>query len=191
MQREADHQVDDREHDEGLPPAHLFLERMADHPEHRRGERPEQREIGDGLPAARGRDLHERGEGRIVQTQPHPDAQERPDHEVGRFAADLRQREEPGGHEDGAERHHRARATAVDGTADGRRHEAHRQHRHGEAEEDEAAAPSRVPPDRPCEDSEAVVAGPPGGDLRDAQREDRADHGVAESRVPAGAVVPG
>jgi hypothetical protein len=41
----------------------------------------------------------------------------------------------------------------------------------------------------PREDSEAVVAGSPGPDLRDAQGENRAHHGIAKSREASGALV--
>ena len=83
VQRQAHHQIDEGEHDEGLPPADLLVQGMADHPEHRRGERSEQREIGDRLPPARRRDLHQRGERGVVQAQPHAEAEERP-HRPGR-----------------------------------------------------------------------------------------------------------
>jgi hypothetical protein len=101
----------------------------------------------------------------------------------------VRQRKKTGRYGNGAERHHRARPVAVDRTANSTRNDAHREQRDGKAEKDEAAAPTRVPTDRPREDSEAVVAGSPGGDLREAQGENRAHHGIAKSRAPAGALV--
>ena len=189
VQRQADSQIDQCERDEGLPPAQPFVQRMTEQPEHRRGERPEQRQIGDRLPPARRRDLHQGGERGVVQAEPHADAQERPDDKVGRFAAHLRQREEAEGHQGGAERHHGSRASAVDRATHGTRDEAHDEQRHGEAEEDEPAAPARVPTDRAGEDSEAVEARPPRRDLREAEREDGAHHGVAEPRAPSGARV--
>src|SRR5262249_41003554 len=104
------------------------------------------------------------------------------------FAAHVRQREKTGGHENRAERHHPAPAADVDHTAHRVRDKAHSEQRDGEAEEDEAAAPPRVPADRTREDAEAVVARSPGGDLRDAEREHRAHHGITESRAPSGAL---
>jgi len=66
---------------------------LADHPEHRRRERSEQGEVGDRRPPTRGGDLHQRGERGVVQTQPHAEAEEHPDRQVRRLAADMGQGE--------------------------------------------------------------------------------------------------
>jgi hypothetical protein len=71
VQRQAHHQVDEGEQDEGLTPADLLVERVTDHPEHRGGERAEQGEIGDRRPPARGGDLHQCGERGNVEARAH------------------------------------------------------------------------------------------------------------------------
>ena len=86
VQRQAHRQVDEGEQDEGLPPADLLVQGVADHPEHRRGERAEQREVRDRHPPARGRDLHQRGERGVVQAEPHAEAEEHPHRQVRRLA---------------------------------------------------------------------------------------------------------
>ena len=78
-------------------------------------------------------------------------------------------------------------AVPVDGAADRARDDAHGEQGDGEAEEDEAPAPARVLADRPRQHAEAVVARSPGGDLGDAERDDRAHHRIGEPRPPAGA----
>src|SRR4029453_15167906 len=65
------------------------------------------------------------------------------------------------------------------------RYDAHREQGDGEAQEDEAPAPAGVLADRPREDAEAVVAGPPGGDLGDAERKDRSPHRIGKPSRPS------
>jgi hypothetical protein len=66
------------------------------HPEDRRGEGAEQREVGDRAAPARRHDLHERRERRVVENEPHADAEKDPRSEIGRFASHERQGHQAG-----------------------------------------------------------------------------------------------
>ena len=178
VQRQAYSQVDGGEDHQRLAPADGLIEVMPDHPEHGRGEGAEQREIRDRPPPARRHHLDQRRERRVVEAQPHAHAEEGPYREIGRLDAHQRQRVEAGRYQQRADRHHAARAVAVDGAARPCRHRAHREQRRREAEIHQAGAPASVGGDRAGQNAQGIVARAPGRDLRDAERADRGQHRV-------------
>ena len=179
VERQADGEVDRGEDHERAAPAIGLVQVMADHPEDGRGVGAVERKVRDGLAAARRRDLHERGERRVIETAAHAEAEHGPDRQIARRVAHLREREEPCRYDDRADRHHHACTDPIDEPADPRRDEAHDEERDAEAEKDRGHRPSGLGDDRLREDAETVVARAPGRDLRNSERVDGDDHGVA------------
>ena len=178
VERQADGQVDRGEDHERAAPAIGIVQVMADHPEDGRGVGAVEREVRDGLAAARRRDLHQGGERGVIETAAHADAEHGPDRQIARLVAHLREREEPCRYDDRADRHHRPRTNPIDEPADPRRDEAHHEERDAEAEKDRGHGPSGLGDDRLRQDAETVVARAPGRDLRNTKRIDGDDHGV-------------
>jgi hypothetical protein len=193
VERQADREVDQREEHQRLAPAHGFVQVVSDDPEHGRGEGAEEREVRDRAPSAGRHHLHERGERGVVEHEPHPHAEERPDRQVLALGLHQGQHVQADRDEDRADRHDPARAVAVDGAAGPAGHRAHGEQCDRETEVDEAPAPAGLRTDRAGEDAEAVVARAPGGDLREPERADgegqRVGGAGASSLHGAGAIV--
>jgi hypothetical protein len=107
-------------------PAEARGERMADRPEDGRGEAAQQGDLRHGAPGALAADPGQ-GEGRVVEGEPHGDAEAQPGGVVGGRLVREAEADATHGREAGARHHDRSPAMPVDQLSRQRRRQAHDQ----------------------------------------------------------------
>ncbi len=170
----------------------MLRDQMAQRPEHRRRKSARQRDLGHGTARLRTAEPRQRRERRLVERQPHCQAENDPRRKIHQKGVEQREHDTARGIEQRARDHHGAAAMAVDQRSRQRRAQAHHQQRHREAAIDQAAREAEVGGHRLAEATDQIVGGAPRDQLREAEADDGAagNQHSAFRTASTGAVLP-